>query len=86
MLSTLNNFIKYSFTIRTSIQVLYEFRTRETLDLLRIDDFDSFTSKAKTVAITVYFVARNVTIAVYSVIIKSAIVETSLFKETSSIN
>ena len=64
MSTTLNNFIKYNFTIRTFIQVLYEFRTRKTLDLLRIDDFDSIISKT-----------RNVTITAYSVIIKSVIVE-----------
>ena len=78
MSTALNNFIKYNFTIRTFIQVLYGFRIWETLDLLRIDDFDSFTSKviskAKIITITACSVARNVTITTYSIIIKNAIV------------
>ena len=86
MSSALNNSIKYNFTIRTFIQVLYEFRTRKALDLLRIDDFDSFTSEARIVTITDYFIARNVTVTTYSVIIRSATVETSLAKKISSIN
>ena len=67
MSAALNNFIKYSFTIRTPIQILYGFRTRKAFDLLRIKDFDliisEITSKARTVTIIAYFV-----------IIKSAIV------------
>ena len=62
--TTLNNSIKYSFTIETLIQILYEFRTRKAFDLLRIDDFDSITSKT-----------RNVTITAYSVITKNATAE-----------
>ena len=60
MSAALNNFIKYSFIIRTPIQILYGFRTREAFDLLRIKDFDliisEITSKARTVTIIVYFV------------------------------
>ena len=86
MSSTLNNFIKYSFTIRISIQILYEFRTRKTLDLLRINDFDLFISKTKIVAITDYSVTRNVTITMYLIVIRNATAETSPAKETPLIN
>ena len=37
ILALLNNFIKYSSTILISTQNIYEFKTRETLDLLRVD-------------------------------------------------
>ena len=73
MLTILNNFIKYNFTIRTSIQILYDFRIRETFDLLRIENID--VTKTKTVTITIY-----------PVIIRSAIVETSLVIKNPLIN
>ncbi len=38
MSAALNNSVKYSSTTQTPTQVLYGFRTREALDLLRIDD------------------------------------------------
>jgi len=38
MPSALNNSTKYSTTNRTPTQIMYGFRTREALDLLRIDD------------------------------------------------
>ena len=75
MSTTLNNFIKYSFTIRTSIQILYECRTRKAFDLLRINDSDSTISKTKIITIITCHVAKNVTIITYSVIIKSIVVE-----------
>ena len=40
MSAALNNSTKYSSTNRTPTQVLYGFRTREALDLLRIEDPD----------------------------------------------
>ena len=73
MSATLNNFIKYSFTIRTLIQILYDFRTRKALDLLRIKNIDA----TKT---------RIVTITTYLVIIKSATAGTSSVIKNSSIN
>ena len=72
MLTTLNNFIKYSSIIRTSIQILYNFRIHEALDLLRIENIDII--KTKTVMITVY-----------PVIIRSATVETSSVIKNPSI-
>ena len=84
MSTTLNNFIKYNFTIRTLIQILYEFRIRKTFNLLRIENLDSIILKTKTVMKT-----RVIIIAVYSVIIKNAIVEndstTFFVKEISSL-
>ena len=41
MSAALNNSIKYSSTAQAPTQVLYGFRTREALDLLRIEDPDS---------------------------------------------
>ena len=64
MLTTLNDFIKYNFTIRISIQVLYDFRTRKTLNLLQIKNLNSIISETKIVIIIMYFI-----------IIKSVIVE-----------
>ena len=79
MLAALNNFIKYNFIIRTLIQILYEFRIRKALDLLRINNLDLFvskvTSKTKIVTIITYSAVRNITITIYFVIIKSAVVE-----------
>ncbi len=46
MSAALNNSTKYSSTIRAPTQVLYGFRTREALDLLRIEDPDSATPAA----------------------------------------
>ena len=40
MSAALNNSTKYSSTNRTPTQLIYGFRTREALDLLRIDDPD----------------------------------------------
>ena len=77
MSTALNNFIKYNFTIRTLIQVLYEFRIRETLNLLRINNFDSFASETTSKI-------KIVTIITYSAVIRSATVETSPVKKTSS--
>ena len=73
MLTTLNNFIKYSFTIRTFIQILYDFRIRKAFDLLRIENTDVMKTK-------------TVTIIIYSIIIKNVIVETSPAIKTPSIN
>ena len=54
MSTILNNFTKYNFTIRILIQIIYDFRTREAFDLLRIKNLDLIISKAKTVTITIY--------------------------------
>ena len=75
MLATLNNFIKYSFTIRTLIQVLYDFRIRKALNLLRIKNLNSIILKTKAVIIIVYFV-----------VIKSVIVENDLSTNRSRIS
>lgn len=45
MSAALNNSIKYSSTVRAPTQVLYGFRTREALDLLRIEDPDAVASR-----------------------------------------
>ena len=56
----MNNFIKYNFTIRAPTQILYNFRTRKTLDLLRIENTD--VTKTKTVTIAAYSaIIRNAT-------------------------
>lgn len=38
MFAAFNNSVKYSSTILAPTQILYDFRTREALDLLRLDD------------------------------------------------
>ena len=43
MVAVLNNSIKYSSTTKAPTQVLYRFRTREALDLLRINDSNDST-------------------------------------------
>ena len=73
----MNNFIKYNFIIRTPTQILYEFRTRKTFNLLRIDNLDSFIPKTTPEA-------KNVTITIYPTIIKSAIAENDIFIETEN--
>ena len=40
MSASLNNFTKYSSISLISTQILYSFRIREALDLLRIENFD----------------------------------------------
>ena len=77
MSTTLNNFIKYSFTIRTLIQILYDFRTRKTLNLLRIKNLDSIISKTRIIT-----KAKTVIIIMFFIIIKNA----TAVKETSLIN
>ena len=58
MSAALNNSIKYSFTIRAPTQILYEFRIREALDLLRIEDSE---------------VTAFTTVTAYSIIIRKAV-------------
>ena len=77
MSTILNNFIKYNSTIRTLIQILYEFRIRKTLNLLRINNPDS--SASKTTSKT-----KNVTITIYPAIIRSATAENDIFIETGN--
>ena len=56
MLTTLNNFTKYNFTIRTPIQIIYDFRIRETLNLLRIENLDLIVTKVRIVIIIIYLI------------------------------
>ena len=39
MSATLNNFTNYSFIFKTSNQIIFDFKTRETLNFLRLKDF-----------------------------------------------
>ena len=50
--AALNNSIKYSSTSQSPTQVLYDFRTREALDLLRIDDLDAETETSSATSVT----------------------------------
>ena len=47
MSASLNNSTKYSSTAKAPTQILYGFRTREALDLLRLDDPDAATTPAE---------------------------------------
>ena len=66
ILAALNNSIKYSFINRTPTQVLYNFRIRKALDLLRIGDLKenpinesrAFRATSASV-IAAYLVTRN---------------------------
>ena len=65
MLALLNNFIKYSSTTLISTQIIYEFKTRKTLDLLRVDVSIAATNNANDVpaanfaVVTAYSVINN---------------------------
>ena len=47
MLVSLNNSTKYSSTTKAPTQILYSFRTREALDLLRLNDPDTTITPAE---------------------------------------
>ena len=38
MSATLNNFINYSFTLKTLNEIMFDFKTREALNFLRLKD------------------------------------------------
>ena len=73
MSASLNNSTKYSSTTKALTQILYSFRTREALDLLRLDDpnttitpaeantneVDNATPEANIKTINVYPIIRS---------------------------
>ena len=61
MTVSLNNSIKYSFITLTPTQVLYSFRTRETLDLLRLENPDAETpsDRSENAIVTAHSVTRS---------------------------
>lgn len=66
MSASLNNSIKYNFIILTFTKILYDFRTREIFDLLRLEDFDvevlitRFSDQSENVIIAVYLIIKSV--------------------------
>ena len=58
---SLNNSIKYNSIILTPIQVLYDFRTREALDLLRLKDpnAEALSDRSENVIVTAHSVTRS---------------------------
>ena len=63
MSASLNNFIKYSSTTLISTQIIYEFKTRKALDLLRVDVSVVATNNANDV-----FAANSAVATIYLVI------------------
>ena len=70
----MNNSIKYNFIIRIFIQIMYDFRTREAFDLLRIENFDLIISEVRVATkVRVVMKTRTVTLIIYPIIIKNVI-------------